>query len=244
MDFVVVGRIVSPLEIEVKTNQQAAGGEVQTGNGRSALHPLSGELVVEREARATGNERVISIPKGQHIGVAKVVRVGGEDLPRHPDNLVAIDKHEARIRRVMRFEQTAVPSGSLCTDRKSHVRGSVRTQECTIPSVEVHRSDIDFLDVPLADQARAVEALIADNVTGDWTSGLCILGIGWSPSKESKSSDALHSQTSNLEGLASREVRIVRAASEAGLCSVVQSKTWIPIVGIQKRRRHARAIIF
>ena len=79
----------------------------------------------------------------------------------------------------MRFEQAAVPRRRLRAGRKRHVGGSVRTQVGAIPPMEVDRSDIDFLDVPLPDEAQPVEALIADTGTGNSNPSLGVLEIGW-----------------------------------------------------------------
>ena len=138
----------------------------------------------------------------------------------------------------MGFEQTAVPRGRLCADRKSRVCRSIRAEKGAVPSMEVHRSDVDFLDVPLANQARAVEALIADTVPVITLPALGILEIRRRLSEVSKSADALQSEASNLEGLAGGEVPIV-AATRVGCAPLFKVKLGFPSFELSKDADYA-----
>src|ERR1700732_3083477 len=87
--------------------------------------------------------------------------------------------------------------------------------------MEVDGCDIDFLDVPLADQPQAVKALIADPRTRDGGSSLTELEKRRRLSQVSESSDALNSQTSHLKSLARREVSVIGAAGGQPRAAVV-----------------------
>src|SRR6202022_511146 len=109
------------------------------------------------------------------------------------------------------LEQTAVPRWRPGTGRQRGVRRGVRTEEDVVPAMKEHRGEVNFLDVPLTDQARAVKAHVADSGAWDTISSLRELEIRGCFSDVRESSDTLQSEASNLEGPAGSEVSVVAA---------------------------------
>src|ERR1700682_5174753 len=59
-------------ENKIEAQEQAATGDVQAVDGRSASLAKDGIFIVERETIAGGNKRVVTIAEGQYVNVAEV----------------------------------------------------------------------------------------------------------------------------------------------------------------------------
>src|ERR1700682_534962 len=253
-DFVIFIRlIVFTLECEVKTQQQAAGGQIQSVNGRSASLPQDGVFAVVGKAGAAGNKGVVPQAECQHVFVAKGLGVGGENLARHADQLVPVDQDKLRVQVVVSLKEAAAPGRRPGAARKQLIGWGIRTQESTIPSMEEHGGHVELVEVPHADQAIAVETLVSDSrsshrvrrCAADCNSiGVCAdrARDGLRELKErrgltdvGKRSYSLQAQAAKLKRAASGKKSIVAAARD---------RTRLPIFRAEYRSRDAGAVIF
>src|SRR5581483_5361891 len=99
------------LEIEVKSEQQAVAAQVCSGDWGCTSLSNPGVLVVERETRAAGHERVIAVAEDVIVDVAEIGWVGRKCLLRHAYPLGALENRELRAVYVVGFDKRAVPGG-------------------------------------------------------------------------------------------------------------------------------------
>src|SRR5581483_1625027 len=100
---------VRHLEIEVKSEQQAVAAQVCPGDWGCTSLPNPGVLVVERETRAAGHERVIAVAEDVIVDVAQMGWVGRKCLLRHAHPLGALENRELRAVYIVGFDECTVP---------------------------------------------------------------------------------------------------------------------------------------
>src|SRR5258708_35007566 len=145
----------------------------------------------------------------------------------HPDHLIPVDQDELRVEVVVGFKQSAVAGGRVGYGGKRDVGRSVRSQNRTVPAVEINRSDVQLPDVPHTDQAGPIKALVAN--ADDSRTSRGELGKGGRASNESKPTHSLHAQAAGLKGAARGEETILRK----GTCVTPnRRKACVSVVGI------------
>src|SRR6267378_6426933 len=90
-------------EDKIKPQKDAATSYVRSGNRRDTALTHNRIFVVEGEASAAGDERIVAIPECQRINVTEVAGVGRQRLARHADQLVSVDENELRVKCVVRL---------------------------------------------------------------------------------------------------------------------------------------------
>src|SRR3974377_1780636 len=156
------------------------------------------------EARAAVDKRVVARAEGEHVEIAQISRIGVEGLLRHAHEFVAVDDDPMRIEIVMTLEEAAVPGRSL---RAGGKRGAGRGRSvCAEPSAvmpaEVNRGDVKLLQVPHANYAIALEALVSDSCARDSHAAVRVLEISVCLADVGKAPDALKAEAAKLESTA------------------------------------------
>src|SRR5215471_10546580 len=111
------------LEREVEPEHQAAAGQVDWQSGcrrnKNFSLPHNGVFVMESEACAAADERVVAKAKGKGVNVAEIARVRIECLLAHADEFISINENHLRIESVVRLKQRPIPSRSVSAGRQA-----------------------------------------------------------------------------------------------------------------------------
>src|SRR6516225_2667805 len=171
------------LEREVEPEHQAATGQVDRQSGCRRHHnfslPHNGVFVVESEARAAADERVVAKAKGKGVYVAEIARVRIERLLAHADQFIAVDENHLWIESVVRLKQRSIPSRSVSTGRQAgaaRVRWRIGPKIDVVVAVEIHCRDVQLLEVPHADEPRPVVRFISRSCAVDRPAAAGVLG--------------------------------------------------------------------
>ena len=80
-------------EIDVKPEKHTAVRHITPGKYSCSSLPDEGILIVECEASAARNERIITVPNYNRVDVAEIAGVSHKWLARHADGFIPVDEN-------------------------------------------------------------------------------------------------------------------------------------------------------